>query len=348
LEEIETNFISDIPLDPMHLVDLGVMRRFLKYILFEGNVIARLSAASRRTLNANIEEVSPSLPTEFTRKVRSLNFFSRWKASECRQFLLYIGPVVLSDVLKSNVFKCFLLFHAAIFILSSEKLMSTFLDDADQFLKIFVSYSAQIFGEKFLSYNVHSLMHLVSDVSRHGPLQIFSAYPFESELGWIKSLVKSSNLPLQQIFKRLCEKRNFQRCKEESEMRGAFGEHSEGPLPDGINAAGQFHSYEGNKYILRDRYPDKCVLMRNRCYGLILNILSSHDGNSSAVKIVTREFTSFTDIYYYLIPSGKLGIHKLWNLSSELKIYDLKDIRYKAILLVQGGKHIVFPFLHSL
>lgn len=77
LEEIETNFISDIPLDPMHLVDLGAMRRFLKYILFEGNVIARLSAASRRTLNANIEEVSPSLPTEFTRKIKSLNLFSR-------------------------------------------------------------------------------------------------------------------------------------------------------------------------------------------------------------------------------------------------------------------------------
>ncbi|XP_046382260.1 uncharacterized protein LOC124153204 [Ischnura elegans] len=33
-----------------------------------GNVVARLSAANRRTLDANIEEVSPFLPCEFTRK----------------------------------------------------------------------------------------------------------------------------------------------------------------------------------------------------------------------------------------------------------------------------------------
>lgn len=52
---------------------------------------------------------------------------------------------------------------------------------------------------------MHNLCHLVDDVERFGPLDTFSAYSFESKLFMIKNLIRSGNLPLSQVARRVTE-----------------------------------------------------------------------------------------------------------------------------------------------
>lgn len=53
--------------------------------------------------------------------------------------------------------------------------------------------------------NVHNIVHISDDIDRFGYLNNLSTYPFENFLRHIKLLTRSSNLPLEQITRRLVE-----------------------------------------------------------------------------------------------------------------------------------------------
>ncbi|CAG7731206.1 unnamed protein product [Allacma fusca] len=53
-----------------------------------------------------------------------------------------------------------------------------------------------------MSYNVHGLEHLAEDAAVLGPLDEFSGFKFENFLGYLKSLLKKPNAPLQQVHRR--------------------------------------------------------------------------------------------------------------------------------------------------
>ena len=55
-----------------------------------------------------------------------------------------------------------------------------------------------------LGYNIHNLIHISADVERFGPLDSFSAFPFESFLGHLKNWFETRALP--QIIRRVSEK----------------------------------------------------------------------------------------------------------------------------------------------
>lgn len=69
----------------------------------------------------------------------------------------------------------------------------------------YVECYAKIYGEDYITSNVHNLNHLVDDVKRFGILSKFSAYPFESKLYQIKNMIRSGHKPLIQVAKRISE-----------------------------------------------------------------------------------------------------------------------------------------------
>ncbi|KAB0790391.1 hypothetical protein PPYR_15239, partial [Photinus pyralis] len=146
------------------------------------------------------------IPQEINRKPRPLSELARFKATEFRSFLLYIGPIVLPQVVDIAIYEHFLLLHAAIVILCSRKHIVQFgCDSAFQLLKTFVQHSEHLYGAEFQIFNVHNLIHLPADVAMYGPLDCFSAFPLENFLGQLKRLIKSPKEPLKQICKRLQE-----------------------------------------------------------------------------------------------------------------------------------------------
>ena len=62
-----------------------------------------------------------------------------------------------------------------------------------------------MYGEEFLVYNVHSLVHLATDVGGYGTLDACSAFAFENHMQHLKRLIRSGNNPIVQIAKRLGE-----------------------------------------------------------------------------------------------------------------------------------------------
>lgn len=207
LLQINVGLISMFPLDYMHLVCLGVVRKLI-LAWYKGPLPIRLSSSAKRKLNEHLLECSKSSPTEFQRKPRELVYVERWKATEFRSFLLYTGPVVLNGILETDYYNHFLCLHLAMRIMLCEKLIANYIDYAEKLLTYFVKHSKTLYGEEFMVYNVHSLVHLAEDVRRFGPLNKVSAFPFESYLGKIKRMLRTPHKPLQQICKRLIENKH--------------------------------------------------------------------------------------------------------------------------------------------
>lgn len=76
-----------IPLDNMHLVCLGVVKRI--YLMWmKGPLTCRLGFRSLQQISDRLVDLKCYIPSEFARKPRSLFEVLHWKATEFRQFLL--------------------------------------------------------------------------------------------------------------------------------------------------------------------------------------------------------------------------------------------------------------------
>lgn len=62
-----------------------------------------------------------------------------------------------------------------------------------------------IYGKHIITSNIHNLCHLVGDVERFGSLDTFWTYTFESQLFYLKRLIRTGNLPLSQVARRITE-----------------------------------------------------------------------------------------------------------------------------------------------
>ena len=88
--------VSTFPLNNMHLVLLGVIRRLL-IIWTVGNNRYRLDPRSKYEISKYLVSVCDKITVDFGRKPRKSTECRRWKATELRQFLLYTGNIVLKN-----------------------------------------------------------------------------------------------------------------------------------------------------------------------------------------------------------------------------------------------------------
>lgn len=210
LAELQVGLVSQIPLDYMHLVCLGVVKRLIRIWLGNGPKKCKLRYSDTEIISERLRGIQKNIPCEFARKPRMLKIFKFWKATEFRLFLLYLGPVVLRGVLPTKLYDHFLILHCAIYILASELcLKSEWRKYADSLLHCFVETSGHLYCKELLIYNFHNLLHLAADAGNFGCLDNFSAFPFESHMSKIKRLIHSPNNPLQQVSKRILECNNF-------------------------------------------------------------------------------------------------------------------------------------------
>ena len=200
--------IKNFLIEYMHLVCLGVVKRMLLWLI-EGPRLCRLSQLQQQQISDRLNSIRGKMPSEFARQPRGLQEVKRWKATEFRQFLLYSGPIVLKGKLSKSYYQHFLSLSTSITILcypAQESRPMELLNYAEKLLIWFVREAKALYGTAFLSYNVHNLIHLVSDVRYHRcSLDGISAFPFENYLQILKKYVRNSNKPLVQIVKRIAE-----------------------------------------------------------------------------------------------------------------------------------------------
>jgi len=95
-----------------------------------------------------------------------------------------------------------MLLSSAIRLLISSETCFTHNYLAKDLLKTFVSEYSSYYGEEYIFYNVHGLIHVSDFVLIRGALDVFSAYKFENYLQFIKKSSKNSKNPLEDIYNR--------------------------------------------------------------------------------------------------------------------------------------------------
>lgn len=195
LSMLPIGMVSQVPYEYMHLVRLGVMKKLLSaWVYRKYSRFSKLSAQAITFICTRLKTLKAYCPSMILQDVLDHSTRMKYKATEFRQFLLYTGPIVTYGILKQQVYAHFLFFHVAIRILASTSSSEEYLDFADCALQKFVSRSENFYGPTFCSYNVHGLTHLTNDVRQLGPLDSFSAFPYENNMT---------------IFRKFCRKPGF-------------------------------------------------------------------------------------------------------------------------------------------
>ena len=160
--------VSQIPLDYMHLILQGVVKRMLIFLM-KGPKNCRISNNQISEISDRLVSFSGLMPSEFSRQPRSLLEFKFWKATELRQLLLYTGPIVFKSILPKQFYHHFLSLHVAMSILLNDTFIkeTEMLNYAEGLLRWFVGRAKLLYGETFTVYNVHNLIHLINDVRTH-------------------------------------------------------------------------------------------------------------------------------------------------------------------------------------
>ena len=204
LTTLNLGMVTDFALDYMHLVCLGVVKKLI-ILWLKGPLVCRIGGQAKMHISSVLVSLGVHLPKEFVRKPRSLRKVDYWKAKEFRMFLLYTGIIALKGKVAEAVFKNFLLLFVAIRILISPTMSSELRNYSSDLLITFVQHFSQLYGAQYVSYNIHALIHLPSDVQRHGCLDEISSFPFENYLGKIKRWLRKPNHPISQVIRRLSE-----------------------------------------------------------------------------------------------------------------------------------------------
>lgn len=203
LEELGVGMVTQFPADYLHLLCLGVPRK-LALFWEKGPLKTRLPGFKQTELTVNLLNAALTQPAEFQRRIRGFDQLHHWKGTEFRRFLFYDSAVVLKNVLNSEEYKNFISLHIAVRICNDETLHEH-LDIARKLFKYFVESFSDIYGECYISYNPHNLLHVVDDVELFGTLDKYSAYPFESAYGKMKKKVRNGYKMLEQAANRIVE-----------------------------------------------------------------------------------------------------------------------------------------------
>ncbi|XP_030580612.1 uncharacterized protein LOC115776952 isoform X1 [Archocentrus centrarchus] len=329
--------VSQFPLDYMHLVCLGVVRRML-HIWLRGPLNFRLPASIVERMSAKLLEMRSFIPVEFARKPRSLRELDRWKATEFRQFLLYTGPVMLGTFLDQNMYYNFMLLFSGVAILVSPRL-SCHTQYARTLLKCFVSHFGEIYGKDQIVYNVHGLVHLAGDVQLHGCLDSFSAFPYENYLHKLKKLIRKPEFPLAQIIRRLSEIRIMEAPLSCTSFKKP---HYVGPIIGGLSVKAQYGEMTCDKWTVKVSTGDNVFVIGNDIC-CIHNIVECSDG----VYVVYKEFSDKSLFFDYPFNSDYLNIYKISQTSDSFKCVKVSELVVKCTVLPHRDGFVAIPMFHA-
>ena len=306
LKKLPIGLVSQFPLEPMHLVYLGVVRKLVwLWLKSPRSLNCKIGTGACEEISKNLKIYSKFLPKEFNRKGRSLVEFERWKAAEFRTFLLYTGIVATKRALLVQFYKNFLYLFIGTYYLEHPRLLRSHCDYANELLRLFVSDFGKLYDKITLVYNIHNLIHLAADAQKFGPLQSVSAFAFESYLGNIKRLLRSPNRPLPQIIRRMSEMSSCSNvCANEKGLKLFDNSyHFEGPMLHNYRCYRQIRQIKFYGLIFSIVPGDNCVKIGN-VVGLIRNIVVKNDD----VKLFFESFRKRKKFFEDPLESSYLGI----------------------------------------
>ncbi|XP_058128451.1 uncharacterized protein LOC131270714 [Anopheles coustani] len=230
------NIVEDVIVgDRLHLIDLGVMRKLLYGWAYGKWGAEKWSEGTYGVISDHLTRIN--LPSEIHRKFRTLDDLKHWKGSEYASFLHYGSVVILNEKISPVAYEHFMLLYCAVTLLSSS-VYQCYWDEANEMLKKFVSDYKVVYGDGYVSSNIHNLLHVADEVQRLGPLHSLNAYPFENELQHMKKLLRNGRSNLEQFINRLSELDSFNIPKQLMSPANVFLKENQNNVNRRLNTPG--------------------------------------------------------------------------------------------------------------
>jgi len=352
LELLPIDIVDTVCLDYMHNVCLGVTKRLVE-LWVKGKKDIRMVDNNIQEVNNALLKLREYVPSEFCRLPRPLSDIEFWKATELRFFLLYSGPIVLKGKLKKNQYSHYLLLVFAIRILLCTETCYTLNENAEFLLKKFVQEYPMLYGEHFMSYNVHSLIHLPKFVKTHGSLDNFSCFRYENYLQKIKNCLKSTKYPLQETHNRLVEKQKLELSQqyETPKMYTTFNEiehHLYSPfycINDKLFEKIVFNYSRLTIDISKEK--NKYLLLKDNSLVVVNKIVEKNLGHN--INLLVKKFLNFKEFIAIPLSSIDVGIYIVnVNEPSNSYLINISDVKYKMFCVrLCGNSSIMVTLCHN-
>ena len=203
---------------------------------------------------------------------------------------------------------------------------------------------------------VHSLLHLVEEVRRLGPLDSYSSFPFEIFLQFLKNLIRQGNRVLVQVIKRLKELEYINsinpKLKTDQQIDTFISlnkSHNNGPVFHLVTSnARQFSAAKFYPWILSLAPKNSCVILKNDAIVCIFNFVFD-DGIG---YIIGKRFLNIAifDVRHNT-DNNVDNYSNSWaveNLSTEFEKWPFSLIKCKAYKIPvpdENSKFVIFPLL---
>lgn len=305
--------VLDFPSDCMHMMDLGNMCGLMDKMM-------NLNQLDLEVATKLVALVLPFIPSDFPRRVRSLNEFIHFKAAEFRFYAVYFGPLFFKLCCKDERFyQNYMLFFVGYRLLMGRNgvVSAEDLRDARKFLHLFVTDYAQLYGAKHVTFNIHALLHVGDYVERFGPINSFSCYRFENYYQMLRKWIRRSGAYFSQALKRWSQTHG--NVLKKSSNQNSFGSHSIKP---------------GKK--------DSCVMLKNgEIYTIVKSVVTFN-----GVEFYGNRFEQKEEFFTTPVLSSRFDIFLVSSLSNIETSFNIDDIQTKMIRFPYEDKFVVNPIIH--
>lgn len=337
LEKLNINIVDQIVIDGMHAIYLGVVKQQVQ-ALMKGKKEHKISVTNRKRINIFLK--SYKFPSDFSRYPIKLEDVGSWKATESRMFLLYLCPAIFSanDYLNRDIYINILRLSLATRIMSSKKYQDK-LSIARNLLSDFIFNCKKIYGDSFITFNLHNLIHIVDDIEHFGSLEQQSAFKFENSLRKFTRKISPGRSQLAQLHNRLIE------SYENSKKIQKIATTKSSKIYKARNLKGNLYNFA---------YFKNCRVSTNfpNCYVSfdenILKVQKIYYFNND-IKVEARAVTNLKSLFYQPINSIELDIFCNHNehLAKESHIFSLNHIVGKFMKIRNTDINVYISILHT-
>lgn len=186
------DLVKSVSIDYMHCVLLGIQKMLLHLWIDTTNKSEPYYIGDYvHVIDDRLKALTP--PNLIKRSTRGLCDLKFWKASEFRSFLLFHSVCCLQGIMEDEYFVHYMLLVESIFLLLQLSISNEDLSKAKIMLMKFCAQIDYLYGQRYETYNVHCLLHLVEKVKDLGPLWCQSCFYYEDLNGDLRALFHGTN-----------------------------------------------------------------------------------------------------------------------------------------------------------
>ena len=187
-----------LTIDPMHNLFLGSAKYFFKNILLALDYItvAQLEMIQDRVNSFTVPSGIGKIPMKIA------SGFSSFTADQWKNWVLYFSIIAMRDIITGEVLECWKHFVLACRILCTKHITLENAKLGDALLLQFCRRTERIFGNEFITPNMHLHCHLFECITDYGPLHSFWCFAFERYNGILGSMPNNNRCIESQLMKR--------------------------------------------------------------------------------------------------------------------------------------------------